>query len=214
MLNKPPGYVTTRRDNLERPTVFDLLASNNNGLPMEPSWIFPVGRLDYNSVGLLLFTNVGALGEALTNPDSHVDKVYRVLLDHLPSPEALRRLEQGIQILAYLTRPCKIEIETLKSTEADIVNAETQKGAWVRVTLREGKNRQVRRMFAAVGCEVRQLIRICFGPLLLGDLPAGRWRELNDAEVRALHRSVNAPTTQSELIFHPLNRLNPFTNFL
>ncbi len=165
MLNKPPGYVTTRRDNLNRPTVFDLLSP-----PM--SWVFPVGRLDYNSAGLLLFTNDGSLGDSLASPESHVRKVYRVLLDHLPSAKEVRRLEQGILILDYVTLPCQIEIEA-PSPIANQLTRAPQKGKWVRIFICEGKNRQVRRMFAAVGCEVLRLIRIRFGPLDLDDLPVG-----------------------------------------
>jgi 23S rRNA pseudouridine2605 synthase len=190
MLNKPAGYVTTRRDNLNRPTVFDLISPRGEANKTPPSpmpWIFPVGRLDYGSEGLLLFTNDGPLGDALASPERHVHKVYRVLLNHLPSPEELRRLEQGIPILDYVTLPCKIEVEA-PSSNNDQVDKQSQKGKWVRIAIREGKNRQVRRMFAAVGCEVRRLIRIRFGPLDLGDLPVGQWRELTVHEVNALRR--------------------------
>jgi len=194
MLNKPAGYVTTRRDNLNRPTVFDLISPRGAADETTPSplpWIFPVGRLDYDSEGLLLFTNDGPLGDALASPERHVHKVYRVLLDHLPSPEELRRLEQGIPILDYVTLPCKIEIEVeAPPSDNDQVDAKSQKSRWVRIAIREGKNRQVRRMFAAVGCEVRRLIRIRFGPLELGDLPVGHWRELAAHEVNALHCAV------------------------
>ncbi|MGH7453621.1 MAG: pseudouridine synthase, partial [bacterium] len=154
-------------------------------------WVFPVGRLDYDSEGLLLFTNDGLLGDALTSPECHVQKVYRVFLDHQPSPEELRRLEQGISLLDYVTLPCKVEIEAPPS-DNDRVGNKSQKGKWVRIAIREGKNRQVRRMFAAVGCEVQRLIRIRFGPLELGDLPVGQWRELTAHEVSALRRVVGA----------------------
>jgi 23S rRNA pseudouridine2605 synthase len=193
MLNKPAGYVTTRRDNLSRPTVFDLISPRddaNTVTPAQTPWVFPVGRLDYNSEGLLLFTNDGALGEALASPESHVDKVYRVLLNHLPAPEDLRRLEQGVPIRDYVTLPGKIEIEA--SSDNDQVFSHPPRGEWLRITIREGKNRQVRRMFAAVGCEVLRLIRIRFGPLELGDLPAGHWRELNAHEVNALGHAVES----------------------
>ncbi len=193
MLNKPAGYVTTRRDNLNRPTVFDLISppGEADAPASSPSpWVFPVGRLDYDSEGLLLFTNDGLLGDALASPERHVQKVYRVLLDHQPSPEELRRLEQGIPILDYVTLPCKVESEA--PPDNDRVGNKSQKGKWVRIAIREGKNRQVRRMFAAVGCEVRRLTRIRFGPLELGDLPVGHWRELTAHEVSALHRVVGA----------------------
>lgn len=203
MLNKPSGYMTTRRDNLQRPTVFDLLASSSVGnsfaetdFPLKSGWVFPVGRLDYNSEGLLLFTNDGPLGEALANPASHVAKVYRVLVDSLPPPEELRRLEKGIRVLDYMTLPAQIEIEgqspreLIPPSDGDWATGHLpQTGCWLRVTICEGKNRQVRRMLAAAGSEVRRLIRIRFGPLELGDLPVGRWRELNDREVQALRRA-------------------------
>lgn len=192
MLNKPAGYVTTRRDNHGRPTVFDLISPPDTPSPLVPPmpWVFPVGRLDCDSEGLLLFTNDGVLGDALASPESHVDKLYRVLLDRLPASEELRRLEQGVAIRGYVTMPCNIQIET-SSTEDEACNRPLR-GEWVRVTIREGKNRQVRRMFAAVGCEVRRLIRLRFGPLELGDLPAGRWRELGPHEIESLRLAVES----------------------
>jgi len=193
MLDKPAGYVTTRRDNLNRPTVFDLLARgnfNHTVISRQPAWVFPIGRLDYDSEGLLLFTNDGVLSDALASPERHVQKVYRVQLDHLPLPEEIRRLESGIQIRDYVTLPAKIAVETSQAVAALNENATRPVEQWVRVTIREGKNRQVRRMFAAVGCEVRRLIRIRFGPLELDDLSVGEWRYLTATEVAALRRSV------------------------
>jgi len=193
MLNKPAGYVTTRRDNLQRPTVFDLLATgcfNHATISRQPAWVFPVGRLDYDSEGLLLFTNDGVLSDALASPERHVPKVYRVQLDHLPAPEEIRRLEAGIQIRNYVTLPAKMAIETSEAVAALNENVTRPVEHWVRMTIREGKNRQVRHMFAAVGCEVRRLIRIRFGPLALGDLPVGEWRYLTEREVASLRRAV------------------------
>lgn len=193
MLNKPAGYVTTRRDNLKRPTVFDLLRAGNfshAAIALQPAWIFPVGRLDYDSEGLLLFTNDGVLSDALTSPERHVPKVYRVQLDRLPAPEDIRRLEAGIQIRDYVTLPAKFVVETSKEVAALNESVAPANAPWMRVTLREGKNRQVRRMFAAAGCEVRRLIRIRFGPLELGNLPVGAWRYLAESEVTALRRAV------------------------
>jgi len=193
MLNKPPGYVTTRRDNLHRPTVFDLIPSvdsNQNHFSSKSSWIFPVGRLDYNSAGLLLFTNDGVLGDTLASPESHVSKVYRVLLDRLPQPEEIRRLENGIALKDYITLPATIEFETPEAVAALKESRVEKAGHWLRITIREGKNRQVRRMFAAAGCEVQRLIRVRFGPLDLGDLPEGGWRYLSEKEVRLLRQAV------------------------
>lgn len=192
MLNKPAGYVTTRRDNLHRPTVFDLVALdqfNHTAGSAQAAWIFPVGRLDYDSEGLLLFTNDGVLSDALTDPARHVPKTYRVQLDRLPTPEEIRRLEAGVKILKYVTLPAKITVETSTATTALNENTTHAGAAWLRVTIREGKNRQIRRMFATVNCEVRRLIRVRFGPLALGDLPEGEWRELTTPEVSALRRA-------------------------
>ncbi len=184
MLHKPPGYVTTRKDNLHRPTVFDLLPAEISAPSSSnrSSWLFPVGRLDFDSEGLLLFTNDGVLGDALTAPESHVDKVYRVSLDRLPSAEDLQRLAQGVRLGEYKTLPARITLEP------DLPHATAQEH-WLRITIHEGKNRQVRRMFASVGCEVRRLVRLSIGPLHLGDLPSGAWRELAASEVKALKKA-------------------------
>jgi 23S rRNA pseudouridine2605 synthase len=138
----------------------------------------------------LLFTNDGVLSDSLASPASHVHKVYRVQLDHLPSTEDIRRLETGIPILDEVTLPAKIEIETSALAPALNENPIDAAGVWIRITIREGKNRQVRRMLAAVGCEVRRLIRIRFGPLELGELPVGQWRYLSEREVQALRRAI------------------------
>ncbi|NUO82891.1 rRNA pseudouridine synthase [candidate division KSB1 bacterium] len=184
ILHKPPGYVTTRQDNLHRPTVFDLLPAEISAPSPrnKNSWLFPVGRLDFESEGLLLFTNDGPLGDALTAPESHVDKVYRVQLERLPTSAELLQLEHGVRLGDFKTLPARI---TLEATQK---HANTREH-WLRIAIHEGKNRQVRRMFAAVGCEVRRLIRLSIGPLQLGDLPLGAWRELTASEVQALKKA-------------------------
>ncbi|MDZ7266312.1 MAG: rRNA pseudouridine synthase [candidate division KSB1 bacterium] len=189
MLHKPPGYVTTRRDSFGRPTVFDLMPMAQPGLgnsssdrPDGRAWLFPVGRLDYDSEGLLLFTNDGPLADAIASPTSRVEKVYRVLLHRVPPAAELRRLEEGILLDGHLTLPAKVEPDP-----------DSQEGRWLRITIHEGKNRQVRRMFAAVGSRVLRLQRIRIGPLTLGNLSAGEWRELTTAEVQALRRAVAQP---------------------
>jgi pseudouridine synthase len=183
MLHKPPGYVTTRKDNLHHPTVFDLLPAEISASPSnkKSSWLFPVGRLDADSEGLLLFTNDGPLGEALTAPENHIDKVYRVLLNRRPSAEDLRLLGRGIRLGNFKTLPARITFEPKP-------RATTQEH-WLCIAIHEGKNRQVRRMFEAVGCEVRRLMRISIGPLQLGDLPLGAWRELTVSEAKALKKA-------------------------
>lgn len=184
MLHKPAGYVTTRKDELHRPTVFDLLPTEILAPEAKDKsrWIFPVGRLDADSEGLLLFTNDGVMSEALTSPATHVYKTYRVLLDRLPSASEVQQLRQGIRLENFTTLPARIsrEQEHIQASNAE---------HWLRISLREGKNRQVRRMFAAIGCEVQRLIRVSLGPLRLGDLPLGAWRELTAQEVVALKKA-------------------------
>lgn len=185
MLHKPPGYVTTRRDEFNRPTVFDLMPvaqtapGESVGAMPARDWLFPVGRLDFDSEGLLLFTNDGPLSDALAHPKSHVEKDYRVLLDHMPPQLALHRLAQGIMLDDRLTLPAKITQESQFGSDN-----------WLYLTIHEGRNRQVRRMFEAVGSKVLRLIRTRIGPLTLGDLPAGQWRELTKHEVQALKRAT------------------------
>lgn len=165
-MHKPPGYVTTRSDELGRKTVYDLLPPAWAG-----GWIFPVGRLDKDSEGLLLLTNDGAWSDRLTDPARHVAKVYRVKLDRKPGPADLARFRSGIELDGETTAPAGVEHES---------------GGWYRVTLTEGRNRQIRRMFQALGCKVRKLMRVSIGPLALGDLGPGAVRELAAAEVAAL----------------------------
>jgi 23S rRNA pseudouridine2605 synthase len=161
-LHKPPGYVTTRSDELGRETVYDLLPEEYRG-----SWIFPVGRLDRESEGLLLLTDDGAWADRLTDPAFHVDKVYRVKLDGRPSEEDLRDFREGVEIGGKRTLPAGLEPDG---------------GNWYKVILREGRNRQIRRMFHALGYKVRRLVRVSIGRLELGDLPPGGIRVLTRDE--------------------------------
>lgn len=172
-LHKPPGYVTTRSDELGRKTVYDLLPPDRRD-----GWLFPVGRLDKDSEGLLLLTNDGAWADALTDPARHVPKVYRVKLDRKPGPVDLERFRTGIVLDGSKTAPA---------------GAEPEGGGWYRVTLTEGRNRQIRRMFHALGYKVKRLVRVSIGPLGLGDLEPGRLRDLTAEEADAL-RDAAGPT--------------------
>ena len=191
VLNKPAGYVTTHKDDLGRPTVFDLLPEEFTG--QEPqagdsshaAWTHPVGRLDFDSEGLLLFMNDGPLSDALTNPEFHVPKIYRVLLNRLPEADDLDQLRRGISLGDYVTLPAAIEPE-----EQSLDSSQGGRAKWLRVTIHEGKNRQIRRMFTAVGSKVKRLIRIQIGPLTLDDLPQGQWRHLTESEISALRQAV------------------------
>jgi pseudouridine synthase len=172
MLNKPMGVMTTLDDPQGRPTVMRFLPP---GLPR----VFPVGRLDYTTTGLLLLTNDGELAHLLMHPRHHVPKVYHAVVDGVPAESDLRRLREGVALDDGLTSPA--EARVLERRE---------RTAAVQLTLREGRKRQVRRMLSAVGHPVIALSRVAYGPLTLGDLPEGAVRRLDAAEVDALRASA------------------------
>jgi len=167
LLNKPKGYVTTVRDTEGRPTVMALLKGISER-------VYPVGRLDFNSEGLLLLTNDGEMARRLTSPDSGVPKVYLVKVHRMPMPEALGELTKGFRLDGIRLKPCQIEI------------VDRRGNPWLRVTLTEGKNQQIRKMFAAIGHPVHKLKRVQYGPLTAPELKPGEWRLLAPAELRAL----------------------------
>jgi 23S rRNA pseudouridine2605 synthase len=167
-LHKPRGVVTTRRDERGRRTVYDLLPP---GLP----WLFPAGRLDADSEGLLVLTNDARLAVRLTDPAHHVPKTYHVTLNGEPTDEEVRHLRAGIALDDGPTRPAAVRVLERRGARAV-----------VEMVLTEGRNRQVRRMWAALGRRVRRLVRVAIGKLDLGDMPAGACRELSPAEVTAL----------------------------
>lgn len=171
LLYKPRGYVTTRDDPQGRPTVIDLLGR-------DPGYIYPVGRLDYDSEGLLLLTTDGTLAERLTHPRHEVERVYEAIVAGLPTDEALERMRKGVFIDGRRTAPAEV-------TRGQAVKAG---GGTTRltITLREGRNRQVRKMCAVVGHPVRSLVRVRMGPLTLGRMRPGEWRELTAREVEAI----------------------------
>jgi pseudouridine synthase len=170
-LNKPEGYVTTASDPGSRPTVLELVAASTR--------VFPVGRLDMDSRGLLLLTDDGELANRLAHPRHHVAKEYLALVDGIPNEADLRRLRLGVELEDGRTAPAEAEI-------VGSVRGRTQ----LRLLIREGRNRQVRRMLEAVGHPVRDLQRTAFGPLRLGRLKEGDWRRLRQPEVDALRRAV------------------------
>ncbi|HJW43137.1 MAG TPA: pseudouridine synthase [Geothrix sp.] len=167
LMNKPKGYVTTVKDDQGRPTVMALLRG-------VPGRLYPVGRLDFNSEGLLLMTNDGALAQVLMGPEHEIPKVYLVKVHRNLSPELLKELQEGFLLSGRRLKPCHIEV------------AEKGDNPWLKVTLTEGKNQQIRRMFAAVGHPVSKLRRVQFGPLADPLLKPGTWRYLSPQEIAAI----------------------------
>ncbi len=176
-LNKPRGVVTTRRDPGGRPTVYSLLPDDAQEIPY-------LGRLDRNTEGLLIFTNAGDVLHALTHPSSQVVRRYLARVVGVPEPEVLRRLESGIELD---DGPARFE-------DVKLVRKVSDESALLRLALREGRKREVRRALEAVGHPVRGLRRTAFGPLRLGDLAPGSWRELSPGEVRALKEAARPPS--------------------
>jgi len=172
LLYKPAGVVTTRNDPQRRPTVLHLLAGVRE-------YVYPVGRLDYDTEGLLLLTNDGDLAAMLTHPRHGVERTYEARVAGTPDARALERLRTGIPLDGHRTLPA----------DAVILNAgRSDKDGILRLTIREGRNRQVRRMLEAVGHPVQTLKRTRIGPISDRQLKPGGWRELTEEEVRRLTR--------------------------
>ena len=170
MMNKPRGVVTTARDEKGRETVYSLL-------PEDERWLAPVGRLDKASEGLLLFTNDSEWAARITVPESHVAKTYHVQVGTLADEGLLKRLVAGVRESG----------ELLKASRARVIR-QGVKNCWIEIVLHEGKNRQIRRMFAALGIEVLRLVRVAIGGLELGNLAKGAVRELTAGERKSLVR--------------------------
>jgi 23S rRNA pseudouridine2605 synthase len=180
LLNKPKGYVTTVSDPEGRATVMDLLPENIER-------VYPVGRLDYGSEGLLLLTNDGALAQQLMKAGSHVPKTYLVKISGRPSEKDIARLRAGISISLEDGR-------RVKTSPAKIRLAENTPNPWYELVLIEGRNRQIRRMFKEIGFDVEKIKRVQLGPLKL-DVEPGKYRSLTIKEVAALKAAAaNKPT--------------------
>ncbi|MEZ2223918.1 pseudouridine synthase [Rhizobium sp. RCC_161_2] len=178
MLNKPRGLVTTRDDPEGRPTVYDCLGD------IDARHLAPVGRLDKASEGLLLFTNDTVLAQALLDPISHVGKIYHVQVNTIMEQELLDRMERGVID----------DGELLTATAASLLRSGERNG-WIEVELKEGRNRQIRRMLEVLGVECLRLVRVAFGDIALGDLPKGAVRALTEAEVLGLRRRAGMEKT-------------------
>ena len=172
MLNKPAGYLTSMKDPQGRHCVAELVPTD------EYPGLYPLGRLDYDTTGLLLFSTDGELGNAVLHPSHHVDKTYRALVKGTPSKESLARLRAGVELEDGLTQPAKVGVVGRKG-----------KNTYLDLTIHEGKKRQVKRMCEAIGHPVIGLHRSSFGPLELGNLPMGGYRVLGSDEVAALRRA-------------------------
>ncbi len=168
-LHKPVGYITSRHDPGGRSTVYDLLAD-------QPRWVFPVGRLDRDTSGLLILTDDHRLGQRLTDPQHKVPKTYHVRVRGVLDAEALRALREGVPLEDGLTRPTRVRT----------LGANRDGTSWLELVVSEGRNRQVRRMCAAVGHDVVQLVRVGIGRFVLGALRSGAWRPLTREETALL----------------------------
>jgi len=177
LLHKPKGYVTTTSDPEGRPTVMQLLGPQTERL-------YPVGRLDYASEGLLLLTNDGALAQQLTKAASHIPKTYQVKISGRPSEQSLQRLRNGVTIALEDGR-------RVKTSPAKIRLLEDAPNPWYEVILIEGRNRQIRRMFQHVGHHVEKIKRVQLGPLKL-DVPVGKFRPLTEREVQQLREALES----------------------
>jgi len=177
VLNKPRGFVTTVTDPEGRPTVMDLIKGIRER-------VYPVGRLDYASEGLLLLTNDGELAQKLMHAASHVPKTYLVKVSGRPTEEAINRLRSGVRIGGAAALKGRM-VKAVKTAPAKVRLVRDAPNPWYEVTLIEGRNRQVRRMFEEIGHLVEKIKRVRYGPLEL-DLPPGEFRQLRPAEVARL----------------------------
>ena len=172
LLNKPVGYISTAKDQFSRKTVLDLIDTVKER-------IYPVGRLDYDTSGLMLLTNDGELANRLTHPKHEMQKVYRAMIDGSLKEEDIKSFQDGIVIEDYTTAPAQVKI-----IEA------AKKGSIIEVTIHEGRNRQVRKMFEALGHVVLRLKRVAIGPLSIDGLDEGKWRYLSKKEIEEVKKKA------------------------
>jgi len=174
MLNKPAGYLTTAKRQDGRPIVMDLISDIDER-------IYPVGRLDFDTEGLLLLTNDGDFAYRLTHPKFKVEKVYLAWVSGVPSEERLNELRKGVRTKRFKAAPAKVDLLKIKGGDA-----------LLRITIHEGRKRQIKHMCSAIGHKVIKLKRIQIGPIKLGNLPVGRYRFLREEEVRTILDSIKS----------------------
>lgn len=183
VFNKPHGVLPCFTDPAGRPTLADFVSVPG---------VYAAGRLDRDSEGLMVLTSDGTLAHYLTDPRHNLPKVYLAQVERLPDDAAVGRLAQGILLKGTGTRPAEVQVLTaapaLPDRPVPIRYRKSVPTSWLRITLREGMNRQVRRMTAAVGHPTVRLVRIAMGPVALGDLQPGRWRDLTSSEMAQIHR--------------------------
>jgi 23S rRNA pseudouridine2457 synthase len=182
--NKPYGVLPCFTDAQGRPTLADYV-----NIPE----VYAAGRLDFDSEGLMLLTSDSALAHHITDPQHKLPKVYLAQVERVPDDEALKQLSRGILLKGTRTRPTEVQLLSkppeIPERLVPIRFRKSVPTSWLKITLREGLNRQVRRMTAAVGHPTLRLIRIAIGSIVLGDLKPGQWRELMDDEVALIHRN-------------------------
>lgn len=181
IFNKPYGVLPCFTDPSGRPTLADFVAVPG---------VYAAGRLDRDSEGLMVLTSDGALAHYITDPRHHLPKVYLAQVERLPDEAALERMRKGLLLKGTRTRPAEVrvlpEAPALPDRPVPIRFRKSVPTAWLQITLREGMNRQVRRMTAAVGHPTVRLVRVAIGPVRLGDLPPGQWRDLTSGEIAQL----------------------------
>lgn len=185
--NKPYGVLPCFTDAKGRPTLADYVTIPG---------VYAAGRLDLDSEGLMLLTSDGPLAHQITDPQHKMPKVYLAQVERIPNDEALEQLRRGVMLNGKKTRPADVRLlpdnPTLPDRPVSIRFRKNVPTAWLEITLREGLNRQVRRMTAAVGHPTLRLIRIAIGPIALGDLHPGHWRELTPGEVAQVYRRAES----------------------
>ena len=202
-LYNPCDVLCQFTDSAGRPTLKDLVAIEG---------IYPVGRLDRDSEGLLLLTGDGRLAHRLTDPRFEHPKTYMVQVERVPAPRALESIRRGIDLNDGCTRPAQVELLTeppaLPERAVPIRFRKTVPTAWLSLTIREGRNRQVRRMTAAIGHPTLRLVRVVIGPISLGDLTSGQWRELTAREIADLRAIRDQPPPRRRPRRRPPGRPN------